>query len=98
MNFSRCKWIWAGALCLALTAAGAALGSPCDGHYCNPDVAYCSTIDEFVEDTCCVDLDYDEVYHCATCARQTHLCVVAGIPYLVPGPAFGCYGSGEQCQ
>jgi hypothetical protein len=81
---------------LAAFTGGAVIA--CSGNYCAPfDTSDCVTLDEFADDSCCIDQG-GGVSRCMTCSREAFMCLVDADIEQTWGQGFNCRNPGAVCQ
>ena len=89
MARKQLAFIYGGIVAIGL-AGGIALGSECDGNYCQADVGNCFPMGEYTQGTCCVG------GYCMQCTREQYWCYYDNS--TIPGPAFDCHNPGASCN
>jgi hypothetical protein len=97
--FSRIARATFAAAILAAFTTGVALASDCNANYCpgpaDPDL--CVTIDQTVQDVCCVSLGGPNL-QCAMSSREVFWCFNGEACQEVLGTPFNCQSLGQPCQ
>jgi len=94
------RWGWGVLVFLAGTLAfGTGVALACNGNYAEPwDTTHCVNLDEVVQDSACVDLTGTGSRRCATCDRETFLCIEGEDFVARLGQAYNCGSPGSSCQ